>query len=161
MTPKALPSVAILRADYEYHPDTGVFIHRLSGRVAGSNTGTGYIRIGLRGDYYRAHRLAWLYMTGEPPPEYIDHINGVRADNRWANLRSANLRQNQYNSRKRPGCKSKLKGVWRYPGTNKWRAYIKPNGKAIFLGTFSTEELAHAAYVAAAQKAFGEFARAA
>lgn len=59
------------------------------GSVARCVDGKGYICIRLHGQLYRAHRLAWLAMTGTWPPDLIDHENRVPADNRWENLRLA------------------------------------------------------------------------
>jgi hypothetical protein len=72
-----------------------------AGDVAGgANNGDRYRRIRVDNQLYQAHRLAWLYMTGEWPSNGIDHINGHRADNRWANLREATQSQNMANGRR-------------------------------------------------------------
>ena len=83
-----------LKSLLHYDPETGLFtwIAPLSNRVqVGDVCSTvapiGYILIGVRGQKLYAHRLAWLYMTGEWPENQIDHINCVKTDNRWANLR--------------------------------------------------------------------------
>jgi len=88
----------------------------------------------------------------------IDHINGNGLDNRRANLRVCTHRQNSQNSRKREGCTSRFKGVYRYKDTGKWRAEIKHSGKRIHLGYFVSESLAAKAYDEKAKELFGEFA---
>lgn len=157
---KEMPSAEELRRDYSYDPETGIFRRIETGRRVGYYNEKGYVGVGVGGKNYKAHRLAWLYMTGEPPPLYIDHINGVRDDNRWCNLRSATMSQNCFNSRKRQNknYKSKYKGVSRY--YRKWMASIRVNGKTLRLGTFDSELDAHAAYRDAAILVAGEFARA-
>ncbi|MCK9994454.1 MAG: hypothetical protein Dbin4_02974, partial [Alphaproteobacteria bacterium] len=87
-----------------YDPDTGVFTRRVQtssnarvGDVAGCLHPEGYRHIQIDGKRYAAHRLAWLYMTGEWPTNQLDHLNGVRDDNRWGNLREATHGQNQQN----------------------------------------------------------------
>jgi len=76
-----------------YSQETGQFVwidkpskHIASGDQAGSKTKDGYWRIGIVGQQFKAHRLAWLYVTGEWPDNQIDHINGIKTDNRAENL---------------------------------------------------------------------------
>jgi hypothetical protein len=158
-----------LRALLSYDPETGVFTRRVgrsggrgrakAGQVAGfvRDRSKGYICICLDCRPYRAHRLAWLYMTGAWPTAQIDHIDGVRDNNRFANLREASNAENGWNGRRHKDSTSGFKGVTR-AGTA-WKAQIKVSGLFIYLGRFKTPEAAHAAYVAAAQEHFGEFAR--
>jgi hypothetical protein len=148
----------------DYDPETGVFTwlasttNRISvGDVAGSVDRLGYRRIALDRRDYKAHRLAWLYMTGEWPTSDLDHINCDKDDNRIANLRLATEAQNGANRRKNSNNTSGYKGVSSSRG--RWRAEIRVNGRARRLGHFTDPAAAHAAYVAAAEKHFGEFAR--
>jgi hypothetical protein len=145
----------------DYDRETGIFTWKSSpqGRIkAGSIAGSMhhprlYIDIRINRKNYKAHRLAWLLEYGEWPSQDIDHINGDRRDNRIENLRLCTNTQNQANARLRKNNKIGLKGVHRY-----YNRYIaKCNG--LYLGTFATKEEAHAAYVAASQSIFGEFAR--
>jgi hypothetical protein len=154
-----------LREQLDYNPATGVFTRRVTnssrvivGDVAGFCGGGGYREIRLLGYRFGAHRLAWLYVYGVWPTKQIDHINGVRSDNRIVNLREATQAENQWNRKKTRGAKCKLKGVHFDKG--RFRAAIRVNSKLIHLGGYATEEEAHAAYVAAAEKEFGAFARA-
>lgn len=122
----------------------------------------GYISIFIDGMGHSAHRLAHLYMTGEWPIDVIDHINRVTGDNRWENLRSATRSQNLGNRRLNVNSRGGLKGVTPLgSGRNaKWyQSRIQVGGKRIRIGIFTTPEEAHAAYVDAAKKYFGEFAR--
>ena len=152
-----------LRSLLHYDPDTGVFTWRVSryggaraGNIAGNIRKTGYKGIKVYGKLYFAHRLAWLYVYGEWPSNFIDHINCIEGDNRIANLRLANNSQNQANSRKH-----KIgfpKGV-RKRG-NKYQARIRVNTVEKHLGYYDTIEQAQAAYCEAAQKEFGAYHRA-
>jgi hypothetical protein len=117
----------------------------------------GYRRIVVNGRGYQAHRIAWLWMTGELPKEQIDHINGEKIDNRFANLRQATPAQNAHNTKSRR--RDRLKGAYFVPRLGKWQALICSNWKQKHLGYFQTEQEAHAAYRAAAICQHGEFAR--
>lgn len=95
------------------------------------------------------HRAAWLLRAGEWPAFEIDHVDGVKSNNRWLNLRSATKAQNQQN-RKPISKHGKLIGcTLRY---NRWLAQIKHQGKVHYIGTFDTQQQAHEAYCAAKLK---------
>lgn len=128
-----------------------------AGSIAGRITNHGYASIRICGHDYVAHRLAWFAMTGYWPSDDIDHINGIRSDNRWSNLRAASRQQNCSN--RKPNSNRPYKGTYFNSRSKKWYSRIKFNQKQIHLGTFTTCEEAHAAYQAAAHKYFGEFAR--
>ena len=152
-----------LRHLLRYEPSSGLFFwkHANSPRIkvgdlAGSET-QGYINIQIDGKLYRAHRLAWLYNTGAWPALNLDHVNGISTDNSMENLREANQSENTANARGK--AKSGFKGVTAYRG--RWVASIRKNGMREHLGVFDTPEEAHCAYVDAAQRLHGEFARAA
>ncbi len=115
----------------EYEPSTGVFTwskalkNQSAGKQAGIIEAKGYRQIMLHGHRYKAHRLAWLIMTGEWPRDQIDHINGVKDDNRFANLREATNAQNKRNGNVRADSKSGYKGVHWHRQSKKWRVVIK------------------------------------
>ena len=148
-----------LRTHLNYDPETGVLTWRTrrggaasTGRTAGSvDRLIGYNRIGLGGERYLAHRLAWLYMTGEWPSAQIDHINGDGLDNRWSNLRAATQQQNSFNRPVFSNSNCGLKGVRLVEG-KRWVARIRLNGKQTYLGSFPTKEEAALAYTRAANK---------
>ena len=115
----------------------------------------------VAGKRYSAHRLAWLYMTGDWPPDEVDHKNRVRTDNRWDNLRLADTFTNKRNTSAYRNNKSGFKGVSWHVCSRKWRSRIRVDGKEKNLGLYDTPEQANAAYERAAREMFGEFARAA
>lgn len=129
-----------------------------AGELAGRIDRQGYRVLSYRRKFYLAHRVAWLFAYGEWPNGVIDHINLDRADNRIANLRVATVSQNSANCAVR---RTGLKGVCFSAKAGRFRAQIKCGGKNHYLGSFDTEADAHAAYLAAAQRLHGEFARAA
>lgn len=139
-----------------YDPETGVFTWRVSptngvrvGTVAGGKRSDGYHQINIDGKHYRAHRLAWLYIHGHFPG-LIDHLNGIRADNRITNLRDVDCSINSQNQRRAQSAnKSGLLGVCWHKCNAKWRAQIRLDGRKKHLGLFATADEAHAAYLEA------------
>jgi HNH endonuclease len=156
---------ARLRALLHYDPETGEFRWRKrisqsirGGDVAGTVDNDRYRKITINGRQYRAHRLAWFYMTGEWCSLAIDHRDGDPSNNRWDNLRRATVSQNNANRRLQRNNACGFKGVAQNEW-GRWRAGIHKNGRKHHLGFFRTPRAAHSAYVAAARKLFGEFAR--
>lgn len=147
-----------LREALAYDPETGIFTWKVKAAkntVIGSTAGctcpkTGYILIRLDKVLYQAHRLAWLYMTGEHPDVQIDHKDTVRNNNSWANLRLATSAENKQNQR-RPGARntSGMLGVYVDRTRGKYAAKIGVGGKSKYLGRFDTREAAYAAYLKA------------
>lgn len=129
-----------------YDPATGAFVWRSNetnpmrirvGQRAGKVSSTGYVDIQIMGRKFRAHRVAWLYMTGRWPKHDVDHINQEKSDNCWHNLREATRAQNALNRGKNANNTSGAKGVYRRPN-GKFQAYIGIAGKTKKLGTFLT-----------------------
>lgn len=160
----------LVRDLLDYDPETGIFRwrprnpdvkgwnKRMAGTVAGTISFYGYVMINVERTPRCAHRLAWLMMTGSMPL-LVDHIDGDKANNRWRNLRVANKSLNAANSKVRTDNTSGSKGVSWDSARERWSAYINCEGYRFFLGRFATREEAAAAYAAAADKAFGDFAR--
>lgn len=126
-----------------YNPNTGVFTWlvarggNFTGVTAGSTTARGYITIRVNTQAYQAHRLAYLYMTGEFPLNDIDHINHVPDDNRWENLRAVTHKENLMNQLIRINNTSGCMGVhWNKKNTN-WLVRIMNKGKYISIGSFN------------------------
>ncbi len=138
-----------------YDPATGEFTHRTArgGMQAGSKAGSlhkrGYWAIGVGGRIYPAHRLAWLYVTGEWPEPLCDHINRNKTDNTFLNLRATSFAVNSQNRGIDRRNKSGHTGVTRHKTCKKWQANIKAAGKAYALGMFDDVDDAAAAYRAA------------
>lgn len=111
------------------------------------------------------HREIIRRVIGREPQrnEYVDHADGNGLNNSRSNLRLCTPSQNGQNRKKKDGTKSKFKGVVENKNCpNKpWEAKLKINRKNILLGSFATQEEAHAAYCEAGRKYFGEFFRAA
>jgi len=154
-----------LRELLSYAPETGEFtwLRNRGAAIAGGPAGVlnalGYRVIRIDRRLYLAHRLAWLYVHGSWPDSGIDHANCERADNRIANLRQSTQQQNVRNSRRRIDNSTGHKGVFWRKNRGKFVATLKSGGRTVWLGTFSDKRQAAAAYAAAAQSHFGEFAR--
>lgn len=147
-----------------YNPRTGLFFWKVkrNGTKAGKSAGcpSKYVRIKINGKSYSASCLAWLFMTGTWPENEVDHRDTNKHNNRWKNLRPATRAQNMQNCRKQLRAKSsRFKGVYWKKDAGRWEAIIGIAGKQRYLGRFDREEDAHTAYVTAAKKVFGEFAR--
>ncbi len=153
-----------VRELFDYREDGALIwrVYRSSnarpGDVAGYMKSHGYLYVSINEKRFIVHRVVFLWHHGYLPPD-VDHINGVRSDNRIENLREASRSQNLHNSKKSSRNTSGYKGVSWCDRRQKWRANICTNYKQRSLGYFDTAELAAAAYAEAAAKDHGSFAR--
>jgi hypothetical protein len=138
---------------FDYHPESGILSRKDNGAVCYSATGDGYLRVEMKGQIFRIHRLAHLWMTGKHPKHQIDHIDKHRHNNTWWNTRPATMSQNNFNRRLQRNNKSGHKGVCQRG--NKWQASIQIRGKKIHLGAF--DELRDAVRVRVRQGAAKKF----
>jgi len=128
-----------------YDPETGLFTWKTGfgratvGGVAGCFNSCGHVDIKICGTTYKAHRLAWLTMTGEWPKEQVDHINRVPGDNRWCNLRAATHGQNVRNCIVKASNTSGIKGL-SWHKTGRWYATISLDGVKHYLYTKDKQE---------------------
>jgi len=136
----------------EYTPETGRFRWRIDkgtrarkGVSAGSINGHGYYTIQIDGVKYAAHRLAWLLTTGEWPTGEIDHINGLRYDNRVSNLRDVTRGQNLQNMYTQTSNSAGVRGVSRCPVSGMYRARVTVGGRTVHCGWYKSLESAIAA----------------
>ena len=149
------PSKQLLDQHLIYDPMTGLWRRKLkthpNGKLTGFLDATGYLCVSIYGAPYLAHRLAWLYITGEWPANGIDHKDGNPSNNAFANLRDVTPRINSENQRRaRSDNSNGLLGV-----TNsgaKFRAGIQISGKKLHLGSFDTPNSAHQAYLSAKRR---------
>lgn len=147
-----------LKEILSYSPETGAFHWKqtrggraLAGAEAGTYEAQGYRTIFVWGKKHKAHRLAWLYMTGEWPALGIDHMDGNKGNNAWANLRQVTVRQNAENKRRarRDNKSSGLLGVTWNNRTRSFQARIQVKGRSHSLGYFDDPTEAHKAYLEA------------
>jgi hypothetical protein len=132
---------------YTYNPETGK-IYGVQGKEIKRNNGKGYIKLCININkknniYLFGHQFAW-YWIYKQNVEFIDHINGIKYDNRINNLRYVTKQQNSFNTNAKGYCWSKK--------SKKWVSYICINYKQIYLGLYNTEEEARQAYLNAKEK---------
>lgn len=146
-----------------YNPDSGIFYRKTTfGKsIAGNETGTksmyGYLLITIDRKSYRAHRLAWLYMYGCIPNGHIDHINGIRTDNRIKNLREADYFKNAWNSKVQKNNTTGVKGVSFNKKSRLYDASVCKNNKRYYVGGFKTLDEAKIAIEEFREYLHGEF----
>ena len=144
-----------LQRIWHYDSTTGIFTRLVStarntkiGDVADCCNSWGYIQFMVLGKRYLSHRLAFLYMTGKFPTNEVDHINRIRTDNRWCNLRDVTKSINEQNKRTlRIDNTSGYSGVDWLKTRGKWRVKIKVSSKIIYLGLFDDVHAAGAHYL--------------
>ena len=134
-----------------YDPDTGLVYRRemppTTGprpsldEPVGSTCAKGYKVFEIRGRQYKLHRIAWALHTGVWPELPLDHLNGDRSDNRWANLREVTYAQN------RQHCKQVQEGKCYYKRAQngRYEASFRRANRRVAVGTFATEHEAEIA----------------
>ena len=142
--------LALLMPDYEAGTLQWRSLQKASigkGGQAGTLLQTGYRIVRINKRNYFAHRLIWLCKHGGWPAGDIDHINGIKSDNRLVNLRDVSRTRNKENIRKaNANSASGLLGAHKFK--DRWSSHIGVNGKKFHLGYFDTAQEAHEAYLA-------------
>lgn len=162
---KKLPPLGELKRVLDYNPETGEFTRVVKGggrsavgSIAGYIDNKGYRQIYICKMRYLAHRLAWLFVTGNEPKLVIDHINGSKADNRFSNLREASVPENFRNAKISRRNTSGIKGVAFNKRVGAYMGEIMVAGRRVSIGRHETKEAAAAAMKATRTKFHGEFA---
>lgn len=144
-----------LKERLSYCHESGLFTWKIQfnnvilGSIAGTKNSNGHVQIRIYGKRIFAHKLAWAFVYGKFPNGMIDHINGIRSDNRISNLRVVNSSENAHNQRNpSKRTKSGYLGVSWVSSRKKWQAGLGINGKYKFLGLFDDPKIAHQAYLA-------------
>lgn len=147
-----------------YNPLTGTFTRLTKASTNPSEEDSvgcldryGYRIIKLSGKRWKAHRLAYFYMTGKLP-EVVDHINNIRDDNRWKNLRGCSLRENKHNCLISKNNSTGVKGISFDKARQKYLARVYADGKPHFLGYYDCIKKAERAVKAKRKELHGRFA---
>lgn len=148
----------MLRDSFNYDPVTGILIRKKNGRASNSKTGAGHMVTWAFGRALYVHRIAFAITNGRWPENEIDHINGIKTDNRISNLREAMHSENMRNVSAHKRSKTGILGVNFHKASSKFMARIKINGATIYLGLFKTIEDARNARENAELKYHGRFA---
>jgi hypothetical protein len=132
-----------IKSLFTYDKETGDFRWKVArgrnvkvGQLAGSYNGNGYFAVKIDYKNYLVHRLIWLYETGEMPKTCIDHMNRIKNDNRFCNLREASYSDNCQNIDIPKHNRSGHIGVSWFKKRNAWTVYVKVNKKNKWLGNY-------------------------
>ena len=138
--------VQLLKERVSYCPNTGIIRwlkHTYPGRVnkiADYKGTSGYRRLSIGRKTWLSHRVAFALMTGKFPENDVDHINRIKDDNRWANLREVSKAENARNRGRNPHSKVGEVGIWYNKRTFKYVAEITYNGKKVFQKSYDNVE---------------------
>lgn len=145
----------LLHKMFFYDPNSGSLLfkpylaNKRKNQVVGYLQSNGYMCVSVEGKKHSLHRLIWMFHYGSFPSKQIDHVNGIKTDNRIENLREANSSENQQNQRQPSASNtSGFLGVTWCKKNKRWVSGIKLNRKRFHLGYFDTPEKAYDAYLA-------------
>jgi hypothetical protein len=134
---------SFLKSVLNYSPENGVLTWKnptgdgvkigwVAGCVAKMKNGKKYLKVGINGKSYYAHRVIWVYMTGEYPEKQVDHEDGNGLNNKWLNLKKATNTSNHRNRRLPSDNVSGCIGVAYNKNRHRWQASIS----TVYLGSF-------------------------
>lgn len=153
-----------LKKVLHYNPETGIWTwivdyssRAKKGESPGWKNDAGYICFSVKGKKYRSHQLAFLYMEGALPKGQIDHINRIRDDNRWCNLRPATQTEQNANCKVRKNNTSGYRGIYWREDRGYYVAQIVLGGQHTYIGSFPLLKDAVEAYNAKSLELFGDF----
>ena len=107
---KPLPPVQELRKRYSYDPITGVLTSLYTGQPIKAQHTDGYLYVRFGGHSYLAHRVIWKLMTGQEPPDELDHAKGQKANNRWRHLRRGDAQRERPQRRRATAQQEPVEG---------------------------------------------------
>ncbi|WP_187989797.1 HNH endonuclease [Hafnia alvei] len=154
---KPLPSRECLTELFNYNSKTGSLTRKTTGKEADFIAISGYGRLCIDGQLYFTHRIIWKLIHGYDPVD-IDHINGIRSDNRISNLRDVSARENNRNIGLSRRNTSGYTGVVFCKRLKQWRVFIAVDKKKIAGGCYKSKIDAVLAFNKLALELHGELA---
>lgn len=177
MNSKPAPSADFLRECFSYDQDTGELFWNArpvshfksenacsawNGRYANKPCGCirpdGYVKISVNKVSYLAHRVIWKMITGTDS-EFTDHINGIKSDNRLANLRDVTMTENNRNMIGGLASGNNFIGVYWHQQRSKWMARIRCDDSERYIGIYDDIKIAVLAYNAECEMVHGEYGK--
>lgn len=134
-------TVQLAKENFSYDPSTGDLFRITSNGLSKPYRATdayGYIYVEFKGRQYKGHRIIFMVQGIDPEGLEVDHIDGIKTNNRWENLRLVSHHENLKNRRRRKANSSGIVGVRNDRG--RWAAIICVEGKYKHLGSFETKE---------------------
>jgi hypothetical protein len=139
-----------LTANYTYDRDSGQVFNNKTGKPPLAVNINGYLRVTTsvnnKRKFMQAHHVVWFFEYGEWPTSCVDHIDGVKTNNHYTNLRLVTSRENAQAYRKSIKSSSPYQGVTWDKAIKKWTSRIRVENKNKYLGTFTCELEAARAY---------------
>lgn len=132
---------------FDFDVTSGIFTRKTSvakntkaGDTVGWLNGCGYLNVRINRKVYKVHQIVWLYVTGNWPNGVIDHINRIKTDNRFENLRDTTITVNNLNRDVRKDSKTGIPNVTWRERDKCFYASCRRNGKLNYIGKFQTVE---------------------
>jgi hypothetical protein len=155
-------SKEMLNELFEYRDGEIYYKVSRSRNKAGSKAGTyrnhdNAYQVIINGKHYLTHRIVFMMHHGYLP-QFVDHIDRNRSNNKIENLREATHSQNAHNSAIRKDSKTGIKNVSWNKVDKSWKVRIQANNTRITIGQFKDFELAELVAMEARHKYHGEYA---
>ena len=155
-------SKEILNELFEYRDGEIYYKVSRSRNKAGSKAGTyrphdNAYHVTINKKHYLMHRIVFMMHNGYLP-QFVDHIDCNRANNKIENLREATHSQNAHNAKTRKDSKTGIKNVSWNKVDKSWKVRIQANNTRLVIGQYKDLELAELVAMEARDKFHGNFA---
>jgi len=131
----------IKEKEITYNPMSGRFTDAKSNYRDTTIGADGYRTISIGGKTYKAHRLIFLLSGQNISEKEVDHIDNIRSNNTWINLRIVSKKQSQANALLRTDSSTKIKGLTFHKSKKLWVGRVQHNKKRYEVSS-KTKEIA-------------------